>query len=990
MEANPSNNLDLNSEAVPMDDRNEISGVRLNESSGTISVSVAETLIEGGVNEVRVSSGGENLLEPLVEGSDVRVEGNLNEEAAASVALISLNEGGDEKSFGGLKETEVGDEVVKVERFTESLIGETEVVLDGKTAEVPNEEVLGTREEVLVNDDNLKETRVSSLGTNAGICENTTSRQDEKRDPVVQVAEMVSNKVDGDEKMNFHSGEINMYSGVHVTVDSSSVAEDINETVETVGPLPVENPEEVQETEASGTHLHQDQKKEAHVAEIVTSLEEKIQNVEVVTESKAADGFCKQDENQIMESHAYEIGVSELIGNGPNFGSIVVDLGIYPNTDGDQNTGGEGSNPLAEFSEKAEVEEIRRDFSVSDLVWGKVSSHPWWPGQIFDPLDSSKLAMKHHKRDRKRLLVAYFGDQTFAWNVASSLKPFQSHFSQMEKQTDLEAFRYAIDSALDEISRRVQLGLACSCTPDEAYANIKYQIIKNAGIRAESSRRDGVDKNLSVTAFEPGKLLEYIKALALNPRGGGGGGGGDRLELVVAQAQLVAFYRSKGYLRLPEFCMYGGLLEKEAEHPTPVSKDEDQASSVKRKLKSQDKFSHKRQKISDDNLNPIMKERSLSELMAGEYASGKSSSNYSGKKRKAVGSFSDDLTGEARKQRLSQSSYEDTESQSPRSFKVGESIRRIASQLKGSPSILNSSSGRSRKSALKTAIPKEYSSPDEMLSQLHLAARDPMKGYSFLTIIVGFFTDFRNSISLDLSSSGKRKVPQTKIGGGKAGGRNRKSSDSKANSTETYSYEDMSDSYWTDMIIHSSPEEQSSHKNQKRKGKSKREAPMKMDGNTVELEKNLQSDPTVVSEEYNPTNEPENYFQFNSTLDSKQQHPDGDTSLVTQEPVGSLNKNGAEDISPTALILNFTEADSIPSEMDLNKIFSRFGPLKESETEVLKKTSRARVIFKRRNDAEVAFSSAGKFSIFGPALASYQLRYLPSTPSKASSHPATE
>ena len=54
----------------------------------------------------------------------------------------------------------------------------------------------------------------------------------------------------------------------------------------------------------------------------------------------------------------------------------------------------------------------RGEFSVYDMVWGKVKSHPWWPGQIFDLSDSSVEAKKHLKKDRH--LVAYFGDRTFA------------------------------------------------------------------------------------------------------------------------------------------------------------------------------------------------------------------------------------------------------------------------------------------------------------------------------------------------------------------------------------------------------------------------------------------------------------------------------------------------------------------------------------------------------------------------------------------------
>ncbi|KAK4385838.1 hypothetical protein Sango_2707800 [Sesamum angolense] len=150
-------------------------------------------------------------------------------------------------------------------------------------------------------------------------------------------------------------------------------------------------------------------------------------------------------------------------------------------------------------------------FAVSDLVWGKVRSHPWWPGQIFDPADASEKAVKYYKKDS--YLVAYFGDRTFAWNDASLLKPFGSQFSQIEKQSNSEAFQDAVSCALEEVSRR-ELGLACSCVPKDAYNKIETQVVDNTGIREESSRRYGVDQSSQASNFEPDKLLEYIRDLA--------------------------------------------------------------------------------------------------------------------------------------------------------------------------------------------------------------------------------------------------------------------------------------------------------------------------------------------------------------------------------------------------------------------------------------------------------------------------------------------
>ncbi|KAJ4979154.1 hypothetical protein NE237_009934 [Protea cynaroides] len=636
------------------------------------------------------------------------------------------------------------------------------------------------------------------------------------------------------------------------------------------------------------------------------------------------------------------------------------------------------------------------EFSVSDLVWGKVKSHPWWPGQIFDPLDASEQAMKYRKKES--FLVAYYGDRTFAWNEESLLKPFRTNFSQMEKQTNLESFRKAVNSALDEIARRVELGLACSCTSEEVYAKIGSQMIENTGIREESSRREGVDKSLSVNSFEPQMLIEYIKGLALFPYGVV-----DRLELVIAQAQLLALCRSRGYSCLPKFQLCGGLVENETDSSilaerkhsketvpdaATISENEDQVFSGKGKLKSRDSSSRKRKQNSEDAEHLSIKERSLSELMGGkkvsstgdgnesvEGAAGAASKPVSSSGRKCIAgdSFPDDLVTQNRKSSISLSGAANADSAQPkRSFKVGESICRVASQLTGAPPILKCSSERLRKAAAKVdqgsgrstwvgddvyprtseqrrkiVIPTEHSTTDEKLSQLCLAARDPMKGYSFLTTIISFFSEFRNSVCLDHTSSWKHKMSSEKMGGKK-----KRPHNSNTDFTESYTFEDMQDSYWTDRIVQIGPEEQPLDKSQKKRGRPRKKMVML-------------------------TNGADNSHQWSPTLDIVQQNPDDIAEQPVEVPVGSVDHYN----SPAALILSFPEsyADCIPSEKSFNRLFRHFGPLKESETEVLKTTSSAKVVFKRHTDAEVALSSAGKFSIFGPIRVSYRLMYLLST-----------
>ncbi|XP_031282967.1 uncharacterized protein LOC116141627 isoform X1 [Pistacia vera] len=602
--------------------------------------------------------------------------------------------------------------------------------------------------------------------------------------------------------------------------------------------------------------------------------------------------------------------------------------------------------------------EDKGEFDVFDLVWGKVRSHPWWPGQIFDPSDASEKAMKYYKKDC--FLVAYFGDRTFAWVDASQLKPFYSHFSQVEKQSNAEVFQNAVNCTLEEVSRRVELELACSCIPKDAYDDIRLQIVENAGIRQESSVRDGVNEFAGVQSFQPDKLVEYMTALAQSPSSGA-----DRLELVVSKAQLLSFYRLKGYYQLPEFQFCGGLVENgvDAFHfedkmdATTFSKDDELIHSGQEISGTQRSSYHKRKHNLKDSIYP-RKERSLSELMSGsfdsldddEFGTSKVVSPSSGKRRKVVDSTGDDSLQDVRKT-ISLAKVSATQSHVPKpSFKIGECIRRVASQMTGSPSILKSNSERLQKfdgdgadvsfenfedaEGKKRILPADYSSLDDLLSQLHLAARDPMKGYSFLNTITGFFSDFRNSIILS------RPVD-------KAGGKRKKSSHSIIGSPETFEFEDMSDTYWTDRVIQNGAEEQPSSRN----GRGYQIVP-------VELGKPAQK---------------------SRRLSSRKQHSVANQDLAPPKPPGYVDEN-----SPAELILNFPEVDCIPSETNLNKIFRRFGPLKESETEIDEETSRARVVFRKCSDAEVASSSAAKFNIFGSMVVNYQISYIVSVPFKTS------
>ncbi|RLN30257.1 uncharacterized protein C2845_PM05G10970 [Panicum miliaceum] len=189
------------------------------------------------------------------------------------------------------------------------------------------------------------------------------------------------------------------------------------------------------------------------------------------------------------------------------------------------------------------------------LVWGKVRQHPWWPGQVFDAADASALALAH-RRPRGAVLVAYFWDKTFAWNEKATLRPFRAGFARLPSQRGMAPFAAAVETALDEVARRVEAGLSCCCGAgggkDDDAAN--RQVIDNAGIR-EGAYGAVVDAAFARGALRGEAFVGYISALATAPLAGA-----DRVDLTIATAQLKAFDRWRGSTRdLPEYSFVHGI-----------------------------------------------------------------------------------------------------------------------------------------------------------------------------------------------------------------------------------------------------------------------------------------------------------------------------------------------------------------------------------------------------------------------------------------------
>ncbi|KAF8117404.1 hypothetical protein N665_0011s0120 [Sinapis alba] len=291
-----------------------------------------------------------------------------------------------------------------------------------------------------------------------------------------------------------------------------------------------------------------------------------------------------------------------------------------------------------------------------------------------------------------------------------------------------------------------------------------------------------------------------------------------------------------------------------------------------------------------------------------------SDTKTNGVKRKADVLSEEDSLGEGSRKTVSLAKV--SFAQRP-SFKIGACIARAASQMAGSPSVLKGSN-----------LGDETLSVESFVSQLHSAATDPVKESVVSEIATGFFLDFRNS------SASQQFIPEKA-----SSKRGRPSKSNAGGGTEAFEFEEMGDTYWTDRVIHNGGEEQT------------------------------------------PATEKENYQVMPVELKPAQvkrtRRPYRRRQSQISYPLPSASDKPADfdENAPAELIMYFSETDTIPSEKSLSKMFRHFGPIRDSQTEVDEEKNRARVVFRKGADAEIAYKRAGKFNIFGTKTVNYELSF---------------
>ncbi|KAL6142607.1 hypothetical protein ACLB2K_060884 [Fragaria x ananassa] len=238
-------------------------------------------------------------------------------------------------------------------------------------------------------------------------------------------------------------------------------------------------------------------------------------NVDKVTESNPSGGEGLDYDDD--DDDVFDIGRVELDEDQEEDSSEA-------QNDGDRD---ESVDLLSEFDEFVANEKdgmalgtsraLSFGFEVGDMVWGKVKSHPWWPGHIFN--EAFATSQVRRTRREGHVLVAFFGDSSYGWFDPAELIPFEPHFAEKSRQTNYRNFARAVEEAVDEASRRCGVGFVCKCrnpynfrtTSVPGYFVVDVPDYEHGAVYSTDQIKKARD------GFNPAELVSLVKQLAKSP-----------------------------------------------------------------------------------------------------------------------------------------------------------------------------------------------------------------------------------------------------------------------------------------------------------------------------------------------------------------------------------------------------------------------------------------------------------------------------------------
>ncbi|KAL1831949.1 hypothetical protein ACET3Z_001600 [Daucus carota] len=163
--------------------------------------------------------------------------------------------------------------------------------------------------------------------------------------------------------------------------------------------------------------------------------------------------------------------------------------------------------------ESAASDSVR--FEIGDLVWGKIKSHPWWPGQIYNQAFAS--AEVRSGGIEGQVLVAFFGDGSYGWFYPAQLVPFEYRFSENCRQSGSRNFGKAVEEAVEEATRRSALPFVCRCRNRDGFRPSDVEGYFCVGEIGSLYSGDLIRKGRD--GFQPTEMVAFLNQLAVAPTG---------------------------------------------------------------------------------------------------------------------------------------------------------------------------------------------------------------------------------------------------------------------------------------------------------------------------------------------------------------------------------------------------------------------------------------------------------------------------------------